>query len=118
MPFKSGLIPYAACLFEGEGTVGAYFGTYLSRGHGPRRPRLTRQWQLAISMTDREPLDRFMDVFGFGAVDGPYVDSRHPAYKPYYRYGVSGFEKTQAIIAAMWSWLSPRRKEQWRVTLS
>jgi hypothetical protein len=111
MPYKSREeLAYAAGLYEGEGTVCASYGTFLTKS-GERRPRQSPGFQLKIGMTDLEPLERFQEAVGFGTIYGPY-EKKQIGWKPYYHYSVDSFEKTQAAIAMLWSWLSPRRREQ------
>ena len=110
---------YCAGLYEGEGTCSAHFGTFRTR-QGERRRRRSPQYTLQISMTDQEPLERFQEAFGFGKVYGPYTyprDGVNPGYKPLFKFCLDEFEKVQAVIAALWPWLSPRRKEQARRVL-
>ena len=109
MTFKREDVAWAAGLFEGEGTCGAYYGTFLTKA-GERRPRKTAQAQLAIGMTDLEPLEKFKETFGFGSIHGPYEVSG--GTKPAYKYYVNKREHVQAILAAIYPWLSPRRREQ------
>lgn len=94
-------VAYAAGLIEGEGC----FSTHLITGHF--YPRIT------VTMTDREPLDRLVETFPFLKVTGPHT--RKPsaagvARKDSYTVCTSRFEYVQAVIAAVWPWLSPRRQ--------
>lgn len=114
MTFDKTDVAWAAGLFEGEGTCGSYYGTYVSKA-GKRYSRKTPQAQLAIGMTDLEPLEKFRDTFGFGAIHGPY--EVRGGTKPAYKYYVNKREHVQAILAAIYPWLSPRRRAQVAQTL-
>jgi hypothetical protein len=105
---------FVAGLYEGEGTVGAVRSAYTTSA-GNRKRRITPQVRLSIAMTDREPLELIREYLGFGKVYGPYRHNAWPNKKPYYKYLADGFEKSQAFIAIVWAWLSPRRKAQWAV---
>lgn len=95
----------AAWFFNGEGHIGASVKT---RGDHTRR-----DLYLAISQTDRWVLDQFRDAVGVGTVTGPYERHiRHPAENDVYYFQVNRFEYVQAIIAMMWAWLSPVKKQQ------
>lgn len=107
-------IAWAAGLYEGEGTCHSGYGTYRSKA-GKKYDRKTPTYQLRIGMTDIEPLERFKDTFGFGLINGPYQSSK--STKDLWVFSVTGYEKTQAILAAVWPWLSPRRQEQARKCL-
>ena len=89
-------IAWAAGLYEGEGHI---------RSTTPHSKSL----QLLINMTDVEPLEQFRDTFAAGKVRGP---TPRGEYKPIWHYGLYNFEQIQAIVAMMWPWLSPRRREQ------
>lgn len=86
-----------AGFFDGEGHTGA------SPIQGTTRPRLA----IGISQNDRRVLDRFRDVVGIGKVYGPY----HTTNTLYY-YQVEGFQRVQAIIAMLWDFLGPLKREQ------
>jgi hypothetical protein len=101
-------VAWAAGLYEGEGTCHSGYGTY--RYKGELRSRKTPTYQLRIAMTDLEPLQKFQETFGVGVINGPYMSAK--STKPAWHYSVTGYERTQAIIAAIWPWLSPRRKDQ------
>ena len=111
MAFTREELAYVAGLFEGEGTVytvtGGRYKTKTSEGI-----RKTPRIQLAISMTDYSPLEQVVDCLGFGKIYGPYWNSSGPRNYPSYHLRYHSFEKVQAIIAAIWEWLSPRRQEQ------
>lgn len=91
-------LAWAAGFFDGEGCV-----SLLKSG------RHTYP-QVGISQVDRMVLDRVTEAVGFGKVYGPYKTPR----KPQYLYSVYGFEKTQALMAFLWPWLSPVKRAQFK----
>jgi len=99
-----GDLQYVAGLYEGEGNCG-------SRRY-ERKLKNSSRCQLKIKMTNREPLDKVIEIIGFGKIYGPYKDKSQPKNKPYYIYIISSFEKVQAFIAMIWLWLSHERQEQ------
>ena len=66
---------------------------------------------ISVAQVDREPLDKLQSLLGFGAIRGPFVHLRGN-HRPYYRWDVTSFELAQATVAAIWTWLSSRRKTQ------
>lgn len=102
-------VAYCAGLFEGEGFVGLRTKYY--KRNGDKTPRREPLIEIRINMTDVEPLIKFAHFLG-GVVYGPYEPKGKLGSKLFYTADVHGFESCQAAIAAMWKWLSPRRKEQ------
>lgn len=90
-------IAWAAGFLEGEGWLKLTGRTHLC---------------LAASQVDREPLDRLASIFG-GMVYGP----RKTKTQPIYTWQVTGRVRAQAALAAMWSWLSVHRRDQWTPAL-
>ena len=102
-------LAWAAGFFDGEGS------TFLNnRGARGRRWRPTVR--LGIGQTDVRPLERFKAaVGGLGTVRGPYGPYQTSSYvmrTPRWQWDVQGIELTQAIIAMLWKWLSPPKREQ------
>jgi hypothetical protein len=91
------LTAWAAGLYEGEGSV---------YGHkdGAR---------LSLSMTDREPVERFALYLG-AKVDGPYT---REDYKPVWRVVIGSRRRIRAAFEAFRPWLSPRRIGQFEAAL-
>lgn len=85
---------WAAGLFEGEGTI--YNNKY--------------QPMLRIGTSDQDVAEHFADVVG-GKINGPYTQLGIGS-KPMYLVSVTGFERVQAVVAALWSYLGDRRKEK------
>lgn len=101
-------LAWAAGLFDGEGNV------RLIRKHvGSQRG----QPHLSIAQVNPIVLQRFRDAVGIGKVYGPYLQ-RTANRRPYFVYSGGGFPSIQAVIAMIWSFLSPVKKEQARTTLS
>jgi hypothetical protein len=94
-------IAWAAGLFEGEGYTG-----FTRTNHGARKINFT------VTQQNREPLERFRKLFGVGRIYGPYGGPKQVSH-----FHCSSFEHAQAILAAMWPWLSTRRREQAKRTL-
>lgn len=96
---------YCAGLFEGEGTVGCYV---VNKPSG-----IKINFQLKISMTDRQPLDLFEDIMQAGKVYGPYRNKNNKlSTKSFYMYIVSTPEEIKYVMDSIWELLSDRRKQQ------
>lgn len=65
---------------------------------------------LACEQAEREPLEQLQRIFG-GSILGPR--RRSVNRKPIYKWELSSHAAVQNAVAQMWSWLSPRRREQW-----
>lgn len=115
---KEGLA-YCAGLYEGEGTVGCYISksSNLTRPNGKiyvQGPR--RQIRLSIRMSDLEPLYYFADITNAGKLSGPHYTKL--GNKSMYMYRAFTFEHVQYIMTLLWSHLSPRRKEQFKLAVT
>jgi hypothetical protein len=100
-------LAWAAGLFDGEGYVGVY--------RDPRRQHGCRL-DISIFQIDRQVLDRFHQaVGGIGTVRGPYQNAGRALR--YFTWRVYSFEKVQAVIAMLWAFLSPVKREQARTAL-
>jgi hypothetical protein len=87
-------LAWAAGFFDGEGCVS--LDKYAPRIHMPQ--------------IDRRVLERFQSaVMGLGSITGPYANRN---WTPRYRYTTGGLEATQAVIAMLWQWLGPVKREQ------
>lgn len=95
---------WAAGLFEGEGCFST--GVYKN----------TRSFKAQLAMTDRDVVERFHKILGLGLLrfKPPY----QPHHKIQYTWTVSGFEDTQAVMAALWPWLGVRRRARIREILA
>lgn len=93
-------LAWAAGFFDGEGNT----NTYDTRITGGRLAV-----QLKVAQIHRETLERFQRIVpGGGRVYGPYL---RPA-NDQFQFKVSGFEGVQAIIAQLWPWLTPVKRDQ------
>ena len=98
-------IEWAAGLFEGEGSIERWRPT----GQGNQQARL------AVSMTDRDVLERFAKIVGVGKVWGPYqtksgLNAKGQPYKPMYRWAVVRITDVQRILRDFWPYLGQRRR--------
>jgi hypothetical protein len=101
-PPRQELIAYAAGLIEGEGYV-------VQSGTTAR---------LGINMTDREPLERMVEIFG-GVIIGPYSRPGQPAHhKPRYAWNLNGWNRVEAAHDELKRWLGPRRRSQFLAVLA
>jgi len=98
-------IAWAAGLFEGEGC------TYPNH----RKDRPNPVPVMCLSTTDKDVLERFVQVVGVGPMSAR--SKKQPQYKQQWVWTISGFERVQAIGAAFWPWLGERRRAQWVRTL-
>jgi hypothetical protein len=80
-------LPWAAGLFEGEGSI-----DYTHRDYrGRKRYRYAR---LQLSMTDEDVVRGFHAVIGHGRVNGPYGQLRG---QPYWRWAAHGREAAEVL---------------------
>lgn len=102
-------LAWAAGLFDGEGHTRADFHSKSTTTLCPR---------IDVAQSDRFVLDRFRGVVGVGRVYGPYARKGDRAHnKPKFNYIETEFEPVQAIIAMIWRWLSPMKREQAKIAL-
>lgn len=97
-------LAWAAGFIDGEGTFGAYH-------FHARRLGLV----LSAPQIDPAVLFRLRDALGMGSVVGPYIQKGNR--QPRWEYKLYGFEKVQAAIAMLWSFLSSVKKEQAKAAL-
>lgn len=99
-------LAWAAGFFDGEGSIGSYFGG------GRNRDCQTIMLSVAQSSDNGVPyvLERFKNVFSEGRILSKR--RRKNARKPEYMFYTPGFEKSQFVIAAMWNYLSPVKRMQ------
>jgi hypothetical protein len=104
-------LAWAAGLFDGEGSVGAYVAGTPRKIDGSRALGL----RAVIVQTDPQVLRRFqVAVQGLGRVTGPRVTHRDNE-KPIWNWGCYTFEHTQAVLAMLWNYLSPVKREQFKL---
>ena len=92
---------WLAGLFEGEGSITCH------KAHGKYYPRLS------IAMTDRDVLERVVEITGVAHVRGPYVGrTRSLGKKPIYYWQPGKLEDIVRIVRGIWSDLRARRRDQ------
>lgn len=100
-------IVWSAGFFDGEGHIGIHRG-----GHS-QGPWKRTDLYLTISQCDRYVLDRFHSAVGVGKVTGPFVRSyRNPNERDVFYYQLTRFEHVQAVVAMLWDFLSPVKRNQ------
>ena len=72
---------------------------------------------MSVSQKDRRVLDRFLAVVGIGRIKGPYTQ-KGSTHCPMFQWVAYTFEEVQAVIAMLWNWLGPIKREQARNALS
>lgn len=94
MPYEREALAWAAGLFDGEGST-----TQSGRS-------------LVICMRQNDPrvLHRFQQAVGLGKVYGPY--SEDGGKRQMWQWRATGWKNVQAIIAMLWTFLSPAKREQ------
>ena len=103
------LLAWAAGFVDGEGSF------YLQTTSSAKRPNCLLRPRFEVAQVDSRILHRLKGVLGFGAgVNGPYDNKKHSDAKasPIYTYSVSGFEDVQTLMALLWTWLGPVKREQ------
>ena len=104
---------WAAGLFDGEGTFGAY-----------AKPHMRPSWrgaQMSIpqaSATDvPETLLRFRAAVGVGTVTGPRIVPSPWSRLPQYRWQANGRHVCSAAIKVIWPWLGPVKRAEIRAAI-
>lgn len=91
---------WAVGLFEGEGTI------MCAKANGQPHSRLRAQ----VVMTDRDVLDRFQAIVGFGNVTGPY--NYKNSVKPLHQWASGRSAEVAAFARRALPYLSERRSVQ------
>jgi hypothetical protein len=89
-------LAWAAGLFEGEGCFSLLQGNKASTA--------------GINMIDRDVIERFCRIVGFGRVYAKPPREAH--HKMQWQWKVASFEYFQATVALLWPWLGKRRKRR------
>jgi hypothetical protein len=91
-------IAWAAGLFEGEGCWNAYV-----------RKSGKVQMQARLAMTDRDVVERFAAIIGFGSV---YERShqKHEEWKPLFDWSIYEAEKVRELVALFLPYMGERRR--------
>lgn len=100
-------LAWAAGFFDGEGTIACSFSHRKTSRDGGNRTL-----QIQIGQTDPFVLRRFQKaVGGLGVVYGPYSRPNGRAKKIWF-WSVANFEHVQAVVAMLWKFLSPIKRQQ------
>lgn len=99
-------LAWAAGFFDGEGNIRAKFTKVAGRTYCYPG--------LSANQIDPQVLERFRcAVGGLGKVTGPWDRARYaPNRQSQWCYEVWSFERVQAVVAMLWKWLSPVKREQ------
>lgn len=100
-------LAWAAGFVDGEG----YTGFHICQKSRPTDQRQYGAISLTVSQCHKEPLERLQKALGVGKLWGPYKKKKEN-HRDSYSFSVTGFEKTQAAIAMLWTWLGPIKREQ------
>ena len=92
-------IVWAAGLFEGEGSI-----TF------DRNNQHTRK--LSMSMTDKDVMERFVDVVGYGNLRGPYRYEKSGNKLPYWQWAFSKKKEVVRILKMFLPYFGKRRSER------
>lgn len=102
-------LAWAAGLFSGDGSVGAYRDRRVSDGYR----RLMATLPQASEGDVPSCLVRFRSaLLGLGNIAGPRTRMDGWGRLPQYRWEVRGFERTQAVVALLWPWLTTEKRTQ------
>lgn len=95
-------LAWAAGLFEGEGCISV------------QRPRGHQYIQLSLVMNDEDRVRLFAEAIGVGQIyhvkpqKSKVPVKRHDSWN----WHTGKFEVAQAVIAMLWEWLGPRRRNR------
>lgn len=107
-------LAWAAGFLDGEG------GFYLSTNTDKYKKWTYYQVCSTVVQSGPEiphPLARFHQAVGIGKILGPYPP-KGMGHKPQWNWRITGFEKVQAVVALLWTWLSEPKREQARRALA
>ena len=98
-------LAWAAGFWDGEGCASVF-----KRGKEPYHYAV-----LQMSQSDPFVLRRFQEsVGGLGRIYGPY-DRHRPNTKPEWAWRANSYEEAQAVIAMLWHFISPDKREQAKI---
>ena len=102
-------LAWAAGFFDGEGCTRAI------EADGPHG--VTHHTEMAITQIHRDTLERFQDaVGGLGYIVGP--DFYGGRKNGLWRWRLTDWRGIQAVLAMLWPWLGPHKKQQARVKMA
>ena len=65
---------------------------------------------MSAGQTDRQVLDKLQEaLFGLGKIYGPYKQ-KNRKHSDYFYWRTTRFEEVQAVVALLWNWLSPVKR--------
>jgi hypothetical protein len=99
---------WAAGLFDGEGT----FGAYASARMRPSWRGVSMSIPQASATVVPEPLIRFRAAVGVGTVTGPRIVPSPWSRLPQYRWQARGRHVCSAAIKVIWPWLGPVKRTE------
>lgn len=115
LPYKTNWTPnreelaWAAGFVDGEGCF--------SIATGSETAQIRARFNIVQAESGAETMCRFQNALPFGAqILGPYTN-RNPNAQAQYWYTLSGFEDVQALLALLWTWLSPVKRAQAKAVL-
>tara|TARA_B100000902_G_scaffold334562_1_gene333782 strand:- start:687 stop:1043 length:357 start_codon:yes stop_codon:yes gene_type:complete len=89
-------IVWAAGLFEGEGCI--------------NNKKQDRQRNITVAMCDKDVMERFVDVIGYGNLNGPYLNKL--STKPFWRWDCAKKSEVLRILKMFLPHLGKRRAEK------
>ena len=92
-------IVWAAGLFEGEGCINS----------DQRNPNSRI---IQIGMTDKDVMERFVDVVGYGKLNGPYSYKTRPTHKQFWQYKVEKRTEVLRILKMFLPHFGKRRAKK------
>ena len=101
---------WAAGLFDGEGTFGAYRGARMR----PSWRGVSMSIPQASAIAIPEPLLRFRAAVSVGSVTGPRIVPSPWSVLPQYQWRATGRHVCTAAIKVIWPWLGPVKRAEIR----
>ena len=92
-------IAWAAGLFEGEGCITG----------NKNVPNLR---EIKIKMTDKDVMQRFVDIVGYGNLRGPYTQRNRPSTKPFWVWAIGKRLEVVRILTMFLPYFGERRSEK------
>ena len=90
-------IAWAAGLFEGEGSI-----VFDAKQKNP----------LSLKMTDKDVMERFIDVVGYGNLTGPYMYKKSSNKTPYWAWQVYKRTEILRVLKIFLPYLGKRRSKR------
>ena len=91
-------VAWAAGFFEGEGCIKAQ--------------KNGRFEVLSLNNTDKDVIERFVNIVNYGNLCGPYTTKKKPTYKPYWSWAVGKKAEVKRILEMFLPYLGKRRKQR------